>query len=82
VDHKERMEALGALPARGGLHSLAAMRERIQRLLSALQADARLAPRMRELDGKLSAGVRTPALAVGELVEMMGLGRPSVGGSA
>ena len=45
-----------------------------ERLLAALQADAVVARRMAELEGEVRAGARTPALAVGELVAMMGLG--------
>jgi LAO/AO transport system kinase len=83
VEHKQRMVASGEFAARRGAQSLAAMRELLQeRLLSALQADAGVAQRIRELEGELSEGVRSPALAVGELVAMMGCARPPIGGSA
>jgi hypothetical protein len=52
------------------------MRDLLQeRLLAALQADASIARRMAELESEVRAGECTPALAVGELVEMMGLRR-------
>jgi hypothetical protein len=77
MEHKERMEASGEFAARRGSQAVGWMRDLLQeRLFAALQADAAVARRMAELEGEVRAGVRTPALAVGELVEMMGLGRP------
>jgi LAO/AO transport system kinase len=76
VEHKERMTASGEFAARRGAQSVAWMHDLLQeRLLAALQADATVARRMGELEGEVRAGARTPALAVGELVEMMGLRR-------
>ena len=77
VEHKERMTASGEFAARRGAQAVAWMHDLLQeRLLAALQADAVVARRMAELEAEVRAGARTPALAVGELVEMMGL-RPS-----
>ena len=77
VEHKERMTASGEFAARRGSQAVAWMRDLLQeRLFAALQADAAVARRMAELEGEVRSGQRTPALAVGELVEMMGL-RPS-----
>jgi hypothetical protein len=53
------------------------MRDLLQeRLFAALQADAAVVRRMAELEGEVRAGARMPALAVGELVEMMRLRHP------
>jgi LAO/AO transport system kinase len=83
VEHKERMTASGEFAARRGAQAVAWMHDLLQeRLLAALQADASIARRMAELEGEVRAGARTPALAVGELVDMMGLGRPPPGGMA
>ena len=77
LEHKERMIASGEFAARRGSQAVAWMRDLLQeRLRAALQADASIARRMAELEGEVRAGARTPALAVGELVEMMGLRRP------
>jgi LAO/AO transport system kinase len=57
------------------------MRDLLQeRLLGALHANAAVARRMAELEGEVRDGTRTPALAIGELVGMMGLGSPPVDG--
>jgi LAO/AO transport system kinase len=77
VEHKERMITSGEFAARRGAQAIAWMHDLLQeRLLAALQADAAVARRMAELEGEVRAGARTPALAVGELVAMMGLSRP------
>jgi LAO/AO transport system kinase len=82
VEHKECMTASGEFAARRGSQAVAWMHDLLQeRLLAALQADARVARRMAELESEVRAGARMPALAVAELVEMIGLGRsPSEGG--
>lgn len=78
VEHKERMIASGEFAARRGSQAVAWMHDLLQeRLLATLQADASIARRMAELEGLVRAGARTPALAVSELVDMMGLGRPA-----
>jgi GTPase len=81
VEHKESMTASGEFAARRGSQAVAWMRDLLQeRLLAALQADASIARRMTELESEVRAGARTATLAVGELVEMMGLRRaPSPG---
>ena len=81
VEHKERMMASGEFAARRGGQAVAWMRDLLQeRLLSELRAKASVAQRMAELEGEVRAGARTPAHAVGELVQMMGLeGPPSEG---
>jgi hypothetical protein len=54
-----------------------------ERLLAALQSDKKVARRMAELEGEVRAGARTAALAVAELLEMMGVRRQtSRGGDA
>ncbi len=76
VEHKERMIASGEFAGRRGSQAVAWMRDLLQeRLLAALQADAIVARRMTELEGEVRTGTRTPALAVSELVAMMGLSR-------
>ena len=81
VEHKERMTASGEFATRRGSQAVAWMRDLLQeRLFAALQADAAVARRMAELEDEVRAGARTPALAVGELVEMMGLRRPPLQG--
>jgi len=78
VEHKERMIASGEFAGRRGSQAVAWMRDLLQeRLLAALQADAIVARRMTELEGEVRTGTRTPALAVSELVAMMGLSRTS-----
>jgi LAO/AO transport system kinase len=81
VEHKERMVATGEFAARRGAQAVDWMRDLLQeRLLAAMQADALIARRMAELECEVRSGRRTAALAVGELVEMMGLRRaPSPG---
>jgi LAO/AO transport system kinase len=77
MEHKERMTASGEFAARRGSQAVAWMRDLLQeRLFAALQADAAVVRRMAELEGEVRAGVRMPALAVGELVEMMRLRHP------
>ena len=84
VEHKERMITSGEFAARRGSQAVAWMRDLLQeRLFAAVQADTSVARRMAELEGEVRSGRRTPALAVGELVDMMGLSRPpSQGGIA
>jgi LAO/AO transport system kinase len=80
-EHKARMTASGEFLARRGNQAVDWMRDLLQeRLLGALQANAATAHRMAELEGEVRAGTRTPALAVGELVGMMGLGAPQIDG--
>jgi LAO/AO transport system kinase len=76
VEHKERMMASGEFDARRGAQRVAWMRELLQeRLLAALKGDISVARRMRELEGEVRSGHLTATLAVGELVDMMGLPR-------
>jgi LAO/AO transport system kinase len=75
VAHKEKMSASGAFQARRGEQAVAWLRDLLQdRLLAALRADARVARRLAELEQEVRAERVTPALAVAELVAMMGLG--------
>jgi LAO/AO transport system kinase len=75
VAHKEKMSASGAFQARRGEQAVAWLRDLLQdRLLAALRTDARVASRLAELEQKVRAEKVTPALAVAELVAMMGLG--------
>lgn len=83
IEHRERMTASGALAARRGDQAVAWMRDLLQeRLLAALHGDAAVAARMGELVVLVRAGQRTPALAVDELVGMMGLGSGETGRAA
>jgi LAO/AO transport system kinase len=84
AEHRERMMASGEFAARRGAQAVAWMHDLLQeRLLAALQADGSIARRMAELEDEVRSGRRMPALAVGELVAMRGLGHPaSQGGIA
>ena len=78
IEHREAMTASGVFAARRGAQAVGWMRDLLQeRLLSALAADARVAARLAELEGEVRSGRRTPALAVAELVAMIGLGAPA-----
>jgi len=83
-EHKERMTVSGEFTARRGAQAVAWMHDLLQeRLLAALQSDKKVARRMAELEGEVRAGARTAALAVAELLEMMGVRRQtSQGGDA
>jgi LAO/AO transport system kinase len=83
-EHKERMTVSGEFTARRGAQAVAWMHDLLQeRLLAALQSDKKVARRMAELEGEVRAGARTAALAVAELLEMMGVRRQtSRGGDA
>lgn len=60
---------------RRGSQAVAWMEELLrERLLAALEADADVARRRAVLEAEVRAGKRTPALAVAELLAMMGLG--------
>ncbi|KAB2913722.1 MAG: methylmalonyl Co-A mutase-associated GTPase MeaB [Hyphomicrobiaceae bacterium] len=75
LEHKDLMTASGEFQARRGAQAVDWMRDLLQqRLLAALQSDAAIAKRLHELEGDVRAGRRTPALAVDELVALMGLG--------
>jgi LAO/AO transport system kinase len=72
VEHKERMTASGEFGARRGAQAVAWMHDLLQeRLLAALEGDAATARRMAELEGEVRTGLRTPVLAVEELLERM-----------
>lgn len=80
VEHKAMMTASGEFAARRGAQAVAWMRELLhERLLAAVQGDPAVARRLGELEAKVRDGQRTPALAVAELVAMMGLGNPAIG---
>jgi LAO/AO transport system kinase len=75
LDHRERMTATGEFQARRGAQAVDWMHDLLQqRLLAALEADADVAARMAELENEVRAGIRTPALAVAELLSLVGLG--------
>ena len=81
VEHKERMTASGEFAARRGAQAVSWMRDLLQeRLLAALQSDTTVARRMAELEAEVRGGQRTPALAVSELIDMMGLHKPRTAG--
>jgi LAO/AO transport system kinase len=75
VEHRARLTESGELAERRGSQAVAWMEELLrERLLAALEADADVARRRAELEAEVRAGKRTPALAVAELLAMMGLG--------
>jgi LAO/AO transport system kinase len=75
LEHRERMTATGEFQARRGAQAVDWMHDLLQqRLLAALEADKGVAARMAELENEVRAGTRTPALAVAELLSLVGLG--------
>ena len=75
LEHRERTTATGEFQARRGAQAVDWMHDLLQeRLLAALEADAGVAARMAELESEVRAGARTPALAVVELLSLVGLG--------
>jgi LAO/AO transport system kinase len=74
-EHRERMTQTGEFQVRRGAQAVDWMHELLQqRLLAALEADAAVAKRMAELECEVRSGARTPALAVAELLSLVGLG--------
>jgi LAO/AO transport system kinase len=74
VEHKNAMTASGAFAQRRAAQAAAAMHDLLrERLLAALDRNASLARRYRELEAEVAAGKRTAALAVAELMGMMRL---------
>jgi LAO/AO transport system kinase len=74
------MTASGAFAAKRRAQAAAWMHDLLQeRLLAALYSDAALGRRIDELEEDVAAGKRTPALAVAELLAMLGLARGSLG---
>jgi LAO/AO transport system kinase len=75
VEHRARLTESGELAERRGAQAVAWMEELLrERLFAALEADQQVARRRGELEAEVRAGKRTPALAVAELLAMMGLG--------
>ena len=75
LEHRERMTATGEFQARRGAQAVDWMHDLLQqRLLAALEADPAVAARMGELESEVRAGLRTPALAVAEVLSLVGLG--------
>jgi LAO/AO transport system kinase len=75
VEHKNKMTASGEFHPRRGEQAVSWLRDLLQeRMLAALRADKRAANRLAELEDAVRAERATPALAVAELVAMMGLG--------
>ena len=80
VEHRDRMTASGAFAAKRRAQAATWMHDLLQeRLLAALYSDAALGRRIDELEEDVAAGKRTPALAVAELLAMLGLARGSLG---
>ena len=80
VEHRDKMTASGAFAAKRRAQAAAWMHNLLQeRLLAALYSDAALGRRIDELEEDVAAGKRTPALAVAELLAMLGLARGSLG---
>ena len=74
------MTASGAFAARRRAQAAGWMHDLLQQqLLAALYRDAALARRIGELEEEVAAGKRTPALAVAELLAMLGLERKRQG---
>ncbi|MET0193011.1 MAG: methylmalonyl Co-A mutase-associated GTPase MeaB, partial [Hyphomicrobiaceae bacterium] len=75
LEHRERMTATGEFRARRGAQAVDWMHDLLQqRLLAALEADPAIAARMVALESEVRAGLRTPALAVAEVLSLVGLG--------
>ena len=74
LEHRERTTATGEFQARRGAQAVDWMHDLLQeRLLAALEADASCGrAAWPSSENEVRAGARTPALAVGELVEMVG----------
>jgi LAO/AO transport system kinase len=80
VEHRERMTATGEFAARRGAQAVEWMHDLLHaRLLAAMLADVKIERRLRELEGEVRAGRCTAALAVVELLDMMGLSRRPAG---
>jgi LAO/AO transport system kinase len=80
VEHRERMIASGAFAAKRRAQAAGWMHDLLQeQLLAALYRDAALGRRIGELEEEVAAGERTPALAVAELLAMLGLERRGLG---
>jgi len=80
VEHRDRMTATGAFAAKRRAQAAAWMHDLLQeQLLAALYRDAALGRRIGELEEEVAAGKRTPALAVAELLAMLGLVRQGLG---
>jgi LAO/AO transport system kinase len=74
VEHKAKLTATGALQARCGEQAVAWLRDLLQeQMLASLRANERAENRLAELEGEVRAERLTPALAVAELMAMMGL---------
>jgi LAO/AO transport system kinase len=80
VEHRDRMTATGAFAAKRRAQAAAWMHDLLQeQLLAAFYRDAALGRRIGELEEEVAAGKRTPALAVAELLAMLGLVRRGLG---
>jgi LAO/AO transport system kinase len=74
--HRRTMTATGAFAARRGEQAVTWMHDILQeRLLTVLRADAAAAKRQRALEEEVRKGKRTPAVAAGELLALVGLDR-------
>jgi LAO/AO transport system kinase len=77
VEHRQKLTATGEFQARRGEQAVTWLRELLQeRMLAALEAHGPVAQRLGELEGEVRAQRLTPALAVAELVAMMGIDGP------
>jgi LAO/AO transport system kinase len=76
VEHRQKLSATGEFQARRGEQAVTWLRELLQeRMLAALEVHGPAAKRLAELETEVRAERLTPALAVAELVAMMGIGR-------
>jgi LAO/AO transport system kinase len=74
VAHRDRMTASGALAERRAAQATAWMHELLrERLRASLYRNHSVTRRLPELEAEVRAGKRTPALAVAELMAMIGL---------
>jgi LAO/AO transport system kinase len=76
VEHRQKLSATGEFQARRGEQAVTWLRDLLQeRMLAALEAHGPAAERLAELETEVRGERLTPALAVAELVAMIGIGR-------
>jgi LAO/AO transport system kinase len=74
VAHRDKMTASGAFAQRRAAQAAASMHDLLrERLLASLYRNPSVTRRLPELEAEVRAGKRTPALAVAELMRMIGL---------
>jgi LAO/AO transport system kinase len=72
-EHRRIMTDTGELPARRQRQAVTALREMLaERLMERLMADPRIASHLADIEAKVAAGDMLPAIAVEELIDMLG----------